>query len=314
MSSRYSASYNPTLTNYAVGLAADITKQESRLAEFLAPEVPVPAGIGQYKVYSDRNSFTAYDTARPLGNRPNRVSFGATDAAYNCKPQGLEIPVDDAEIEAAGNLDGAADRLNQAKIRTLVVSAHLSHEKHVVDTILAGVAAQSGFGKWADTQVDPIDEIDEQIEAIAIATGQMPNKIALDIAMWRKLRSNKNVKARFGSAGGREPSLQDFAGVLLNPAITVRVGLLSYATNKAGQSSVTKSTAMTNSCLILANSDMPTEFDPSAAKTFTTREGGVEAVLTLRDDLAHSDVHQVLWSRDVVISASSAIRRIDLTS
>ena len=47
-----SSKFNVTLTNYARGLAQDIS---ASLANFLAPEVVVPAATGQYKSFDDKN-------------------------------------------------------------------------------------------------------------------------------------------------------------------------------------------------------------------------------------------------------------------
>ena len=53
MGLRAEASVNPTLTNYASGVLNDL---QSATADFLAPQVQVPATIGQYKAYDDKNA------------------------------------------------------------------------------------------------------------------------------------------------------------------------------------------------------------------------------------------------------------------
>jgi hypothetical protein len=59
-----SSKYNVTLTNYARGLSQDIS---ATLANFLAPEVVVPAATGQYKNFDDKNTFQVVDTSRAVG-------------------------------------------------------------------------------------------------------------------------------------------------------------------------------------------------------------------------------------------------------
>ena len=89
---------NHTLTNYARGIAQDMS---SALANFLAPEVPVTSSTGQYKDYSDKNAFQVYDTSRAIGGPAKRIEFAASDPTYNCKPQALEIPIDDNDSRPA---------------------------------------------------------------------------------------------------------------------------------------------------------------------------------------------------------------------
>ena len=76
-----SSKFNVTLTNYARGLAQDIS---ASLANFLAPEVVVTAATGQYKSFDDKNTFQVVDTARAVGGPAKRLEFAATDPTYNC--------------------------------------------------------------------------------------------------------------------------------------------------------------------------------------------------------------------------------------
>ena len=62
--------FHVTLTNYARGIAQDL---RSTLADFIAPEVIVPAATGQYKDFSDKNAFQVLDTSRAVGDRVGRI-------------------------------------------------------------------------------------------------------------------------------------------------------------------------------------------------------------------------------------------------
>jgi hypothetical protein len=305
--SRASASLNPTLTNFAVGFAQDVNRA-NRLADFLAPEAEVPAGTGYYKSYSDKAAFQVYQTLRPIGGRPTTVAVDASDVAFNCKPNGLQIAVDDSERDAAGD---AGSRLDEAKIRTVINVAAISREKATVDLVVAALTAVGGKGAYSDANVDPIDEIDGEIDAINTRTGMMPNRIALGLSMWRKIKNHPKVKARFGTAGGRSPSLEEFCAQLLNPGIIAKVGVLGYDTAKLGNSK-SATQVLGGRLIVFLGSDAPDQYDPSLAKTFTTRKGSVDSVLTVRDEVAHSDFHQVLWSEDAKVTSAIAGSRIDL--
>src|ERR1041385_3062447 len=308
MGSRSQASANPTLTNYAQGLAQDVA---SKLSEFLAPSVDTGgSSIGAFKKYSEKNQFQVFDTARALGGGFKRIPFLTTDGTYNCLPQGLEITVDDAEREAAGAQDPI--RLDESKVKTLVTSAAIGHEDKVLGILNAALSAVSGKGVWSDTDVDPVKELDEQIESIVIETGRMPNRMALGIGAWRVLKNHPKVLARQPGSVNQGVTMQQFASMLLNPGVDIRVGILSKDTTKFGAAKSAVNIVGARLYLFYAESN-PTVYDPSFAKTFTTRMGGVDTVETYRDETSVSDIHRVKWSEDIQVCTSPSARRIDLS-
>jgi hypothetical protein len=306
-SSRAAASANPILTNYASGLAQD---RRSAVAEFLAPTVVVPATVGHFKKYDDKNFYQSAPTGRAVGGSAFRVEFNATDPTYNCKPQALEIAIDDSERDAAGG--DSPIILEQAKTEVLINTAVLSHEVAVLTAIKAGVSAESGKGVWSSPDIDPIDQIDEQINAIATATGMLPNRIAIGLGAWAILRRNKKVKDRvtFKSAGSI--ALSDFAACLLNPSIEIRLGVLVKDSTKMP---ATKSTSnvVGDECFIFYALPNPSTYDPSFAKTFRGGSGSVDSVRVYRDEKARSDILAVDWSEDIQVVASSCCKRISVT-
>lgn len=307
MSSRAAASANPILTNFAQGLAQD---RASALAEFFAPTVVVPATVGHFKKYDDKNLYQAVNTARAVGGAAKRIEFDATDPTYNCKPNALEITVDDSERDAAGSQDPIL--LEQAKTTVLVNTAVLSHEDAVLTAIKAGVAAVAGTGNWSNPDIDPIDQIDEQINTIAAATGMLPNRIGMGLGAWYMLRKHPKVKARLGGVRVSGFTIQDFGACLLNPSIEVRVGVL---VKDAKKFPVTKSTSniVGDECFVFFASPAPSTYDPSFAKTFKGGQGGVDSVRLYRADSCRSDVLAVDWSVDVQVVASSMVKRLSIT-
>jgi len=85
--------------------------------------VLVPATIGHYKKFDDKNMYQAIETARAIGGTARRIEFDASDPTYNCKPNALEIAIDDSERDAAGNTDPIL--LEQSKTGVLVKSLQL---------------------------------------------------------------------------------------------------------------------------------------------------------------------------------------------
>ena len=295
-----SSRYHVTLTNYARGLAQDVS---ASLANFLAPEVVVPAATGQYKSFDDRNTFQVVDTARAVGGPAKRLEFAASDPTYNCLPQALEIAIDDHERDEAGQSDPL--RLEEAKTQTLVSSAVTSHEAKVFGVVTA-LTASANIALASD---DPIAKIDEQIEGLATDTGRMPNRLVIGLPLWNKLRNNAKVIARFPGAASVGVSMSQFASLLLNPSIDIRVGLLGRDNGKLG-SNRGNVNIVGQQLVIFHASQSPTLYDPSFMKTFRLRRGGVDVVRMYREDSARSDILAVDWSEDIRVTSSICARKV----
>lgn len=302
---RRQASWNPTLTNYAQGCAQDLG---SALADFAAPAVRVPGAVGQYKAFDDKNAFQCPDTARAVGGRARRVEFLASDLSYNCQPQALEIAIDDAERDAAGN---DLQSLEEGKVRTLISAAVTAHEDKVV-SLMKTLTAVGGKGVWSNSSNDPVAEIDEQIEAIANATGMLPTGLVFGLGAWRVFRNHPKVTTRQGGAAIATITEQRAAGMFLNPGIQIRVGVLSRDLAKAG-ATANKSNLVGAEVFLFHRTANPTAYDPGWMKTFTTGEGGVTAVRQYRDEAARSDVLALDWSEDIRIVSTISARRLTIT-
>ena len=299
------AQYSATLKTYAFGVAQDTA---SKIADFISPRCQVGVGVGQYKKFDDKNAFQIYDTSRALGGKATRIKFEATDPTYNCKPNALEAPIDDTERNNAGDAQTA---LEEAKTRTLVVNAAASREKKVIDLVKDSVAAVANKGVWSGAASDPIDELDEQIESIATATGMMPNAMVLGLGAWRVLKNHPSVIKRMPGAQVAVPDIKILAGFLLNPQIEIRVGLLSRDTTKFGKDKAAVNIVGAE-CFIFLRSENPTQYDPSFSKTFSIGATGVEDVYTYREE-PRCDILAVDWSEDTQVVSTACARRISIS-
>jgi len=295
-----SSKYNVTLTNYARGLAQDIS---ASLATFLAPEVVVAAATGQYKSFDDKNTFQVIDTSRAVGGPAKRLEFAASDPTYNCLPQALEIAIDDHERDEAGQSDPL--RLEEAKTQTLVSSAITSHEAKVFGVVSA-LTASANIALASD---DPIVKLDEQIEALATDTGRLPNRMVIGLPLWNKIRNNSKILARFPGAASVGVTMSQFASLLLNPSIDIRVGILAKDTAKLGAAKANVN-IIGQQLVIFHASQSPTLYDPSFMKTFRLRRGGVDVVRMYREDAARSDILAVDWSEDIRVTSSVCARKV----
>jgi hypothetical protein len=306
-SRRSQATFNPTLTNYATGQAQELA---SALARIFAPTVEVGSTVGKFKKYDDKNAFQAYRTNRAVGGQTKRIEFLTTDGTYDAAPHGLEIPIDDSERDAAGGSAGLP--LDQAKIRTLISAAVVSHEVDVIAAAKA-LSAVGGTGVWSTPSTgNPISEIDAQILAISNTTGMMPNTVVFGIGAWRHFRNSDAVVGRQPGSPLIGLSPGEAGRMFLNPAINVHVGTLVSDSVKFPKAA-SKTNIVGDEVFIFIRSENPTDYDPSWMKTFMGARGGVTAVETYRDERHQSDIHRVKWSRDIQIVSSIAARRITVT-
>lgn len=297
------STFSETLKNYAFGVAQDV---KTSLADFIAPRVPVGMGSGQFKKFNEKNAFQVYDTARAVGGPATRMEFSADDEYFNCAANALEATIDDQEREKAGDAQTA---LEEAKVRTLVINAALAREKKVFDHIKSGVGVASTWTSSGDE--DPIDLIDAEIEAIANATGLLPNRMVIGLGAWRKIKNNAEVLKRQSGTSNKAVSLDVFAGMLLNPTIDIRVGVMAFDTAKMGKAA-NKQNVVGSEIFIFHGNDNPTQYDPGFAKTFSIGANSVEDVRMYREEKVRSDILAVDWSEDVKVISTLCAKRIQV--
>lgn len=297
---------NQTLTNYAKGLAQDV---RSKIADFIAPEIPVGSASGQYKAYDDKNAFQIYDTSRAIGGGATRIEFAASDPYFNCKPNALEIAIDDHERDLAGANNS---QLEEAKTKMLVTSAVIAHENAVITAIKAAISATGSKGVWSSSSNDPVTEIDSQIEAIATETGMLPNRIVFGLGAWNVFRNHAKVIARQPGASLIGLSSGQASSLFLNPSVEIQVGVLGKDSAKFGAAKSATNIVGAEVFIFFASAS-PTQYDASFAKTFRTARGGVESVRMYRAENNRSDILAVDWTTDIKVTASAACRRLTIS-
>lgn len=313
MSRQSAAAINYVLTAYAQGFANDLLQQQM-VVNALCPTVPVSGAAGGYKIFSDENSFRVYNTQRGLGGRARRIEFDATDGTFNAQPQALEVTIDDHErdLAAAGGNPVAGQLLDQGKIRALLNGTALSHYDKVVAYVIAQTTAVSGKGEWSNPDIDPIDQLDEQLENLSTDVGSTNNiNLVLSTGAWRALRNHAKTKARCNGVQVGGISREQLQSILMFPCNVV-IGAVSKLSSKPGQTA-SKSNVVGANAILTYSVPNPTPYDPSAFKCFTTGSGNVSAVRSYRDESARSDVHAVDWSEDIKKTSSLAVKRLAIT-
>lgn len=306
------ATLNQQLTTYAQGHMNDLVAT-MELAERVAPTVPVPGGSGQYKVFNDKNSFQLYNTARAMGGDATRIEFKAADAFYNTEPQALEVTVDQEEREKAGIDNAIAQQLlDEGKVRAVLNASSLAHVKKVVDKVIVAVGAVADRGNWSNADVDPIDQLDEQLDLLSKDVGSVQFiMVTMDVGAWRTIRNHPKVKARVGGAQATPLTRQQLVDSLVIP---VDLGIYSivYDEKALGQTPA-KARVLASDVLLHYSVPSPTQYDPSAFKVFTMNRSRITAVRTWMHPSERYDVHAIDWSEDIKQTSTVSIRRIRIT-
>lgn len=300
------------LTSYAFGLMQDI-QAALRLANILSPVVPTGGESGLYNLFDDTAAFKAYAAAvarRAIGGHAQEIGFLSETANYNAEPYGLRIKLDEAEKSRAG---GDLTLLEQAKTRTLTINSAVSWLSNIVATIKASVAATANLGNWGSANVDPIAEIDQLIKAVYLATGIIPNHVAIDFGAWCVLKSNPNVLKRMPGADVTAVTPLRIQSMLVNPNATVDIVETAVLSGGGlGNASATKLSVLGGSVFAFYNSALATVYDPSFCKTFSPAATLFTEIMTYREE-PHFDWFENDWSGQVVVVASGLCKRIDVT-
>lgn len=309
MSQLASSTVSQTLTNYARGIFPDIMLAQDPIIARMAPVVPVAAASGQFKIYSDKNAFQSVQTARAIGGPAHRIEFLATDGTFSCTPQALEIGIDNHERDAAGDL---SQQMEEAKARSLLNTAAMSHINDIVAAAKAGLSA-AATPTWATASSStPLDDIDAQIQAIADDIGMFPTDIVFGLSAWRKFRASAQVKAAFPNAAAVGVTPEQAAGIMLNPSIRIGVSTAIRDANKAGAAKATAN-ILANEVFIFFTSPNADQFDASFMKVFTVGVNTIESVRRYRDERSRSDILAVDWSRSIKVASPISARRLTVT-
>ena len=311
MGIRSTAQFNVPLTSYAYGIMQD-SLASKRLANLLCPIVQVAAATGTYKKYDDRNSFLVEDDARALGGPRIRVKHAATDGTYAVKPRGREIGLDDFEVDLAGGLISSETQA-QLKITTLLSGKATAYAKRVADFVFANLTAVADRGVWSNPDIDPIDQIDEQLDALSLDVASTENiNLIMSVSEWRALRNNANVKKRLGLSGNMSLTREKFLDALLFPVQLEISGVASTGT-KRGQTTVTKARVMSGYCVLAYTSPNATTDDASAFKCFSTSSVLVDGVKTYREEQSNSEIHSMDWNEDIQKTGAACARLLAIS-
>lgn len=177
---------NSILTNISIQ-----TQNTGFIADQLMPSVKVLKESDKYYKYTTRDMFQIPNTIRAPKSDYNRVDWSLTTDSYSCEEYGIEDLIDDREQK------NADVPLNLAMDATEILTAQLmlAREKRVADiltdtTVITQNTTLAGGTQWNTATGVPLDVVKTARLAINIATGKMPNTMAVSQEVFEDLKTN----------------------------------------------------------------------------------------------------------------------------
>jgi hypothetical protein len=184
------------LTNFSLAF-----RQEEEV--FVAPSCATPIGVlqesGKYATYPRGYFLRDEAKVRPLGGRPEQVSYKVEPATYAVEEWALEHTIDDRQrTNAAGgpyDLDEAGVALLEGKM-LIREDRTWATQFFTTGVWTFDIDLTLDFDPFNDAASNPIQAIDYYALQMAKATGKRPNTIVFGAAVTDALRINSDITDR----------------------------------------------------------------------------------------------------------------------
>lgn len=305
-----SLSSNPTLNTYIAGAGE---QAKSAVADFIAPDVPVPTLMGKYKKWKAKEKLVIPETRRAMGSEGTFIDLTLDGATYDCSPHALNVGVDFQE-ETESNV---VVNLIQAKARTAASLGGMAHEKRVLDKMLSGATAGDAIDTTS-TSTDVIKILNAQLLAVIKGAkgwgADMELRVLFGAGALYKVANHSSVLARYKqqskSGGFVAPTVSDIASMLMLAA-NAQVSLMVQDVNNNVDAEDVEF-MLGDKVLVFASTPNPTDYDTSFMKTFRLMGQFMTprywAAPSGRQNFAGFD-----WSEDIQVGNASASALCDVT-
>jgi hypothetical protein len=298
---------NRLLTNLSVANVQDASKFA---ALKMFPGVNVPNKSDRYATYSQADFMRDAMEERA----PSTESAGggyAVDltANYSCLRYAFHVDVDDDTIGNADDpLSPTRDAATFLSQKTLIKHEVLFASTFFTTSVWTGsstggdLAAGTDYTAWDDVTSTPLEDIDNQKEAIEGATGYLPNKLCINRKVWHALRNHPDIVDRIKYTSSEPVAMGIVARLMELDEIVIGAGVR----NTAAQGVTGAYSYIFGSHALLAYvPPSPSLMSPSAGYTFrwTGLNGSVDgmAVSTFRMDNIKSDRHEIEMNIDMKV-------------
>lgn len=300
---------NRLLTNMSVAYV----QQSSKFAALrMFPGLNVPNKSDRYAVYSQADFMRDEMEERA----PSTESAGGGYAldltpTYSCLRYAYHVDVDDdTQANADNPLNPTQDAATYLSQKSLIKHEVLFGSKFFTTGVWTGsstatdLVAGTDYTAWDDVASTPLEDIDNQKEAIEGGTGFLPNKLCISRKVWHALRNHPDIVDRVKYTSSEPVALGIVARLMELDEIVLAAGVR----NTAGKGLTGAYSYIFGPHALLAyvppSSSLMT---PSAGYTFrwTGLRGSVDgmAVSTFRMDNIKSDRHEIEMNIDMKVVA-----------
>lgn len=260
---------NAALTNISV---AFMQEENSFVADRVFPIVPVPKQSDRYFVYNKGDFFRSEAQLRAPGSASAGTGFSIDNTpSYFADVYAIHKDIDD-QIRA--NSDAA---INPDRDATLFVTQQLLLRREITwaNTFFSATAGWTGSttaanvavgnllnGAWSAAGSTPIEDVDQQSDAMQRLTGHRPNKLVVGTQVHRVLKNHPDVLDRI-----RYTQEGIVTEQLLASLLGVDEYMVARATNNtanSGAADVMAMIAVQNSALLCYAAPNPGLMTPSA--------------------------------------------------
>jgi hypothetical protein len=291
MSQLTAISASPTSQTYAAGA---IQRRTRKVANFLAPTVPVATPHGIYKLWSEKSRFFIPNTIRALSGDATEVSVAASDVFHDCEPHALTNLVDQS-------LGQNVDLLAKDSSDLLADIFGLAHLFEVVT--VAKAAAGAGDNHTVDPSLDPVGIIDGYINSVLLAGKCEQVGVIFGALAWGNFKNHPLVKSR------PAPLKWELNPALFNAEAQYMSCFSVVDTTPEGIDPV-MDFILKDEIIVFGTQAEPTRRDPSFMKTF--RVQNVEEVLRIVPTKDGRKLQVMLdWAAQVAVTNTAAVKRIN---
>ncbi len=244
---------------------ASLIRNREAIADMVCPVQRVTKPSDKFFKYDADTMFEEQSVALTGAEAmPGRVRYKISSDNFSTVDYGLMDFVSNKEIEAA---DAPIDPQMHA-VKVVTQRLDIAKERRVAGLIFAGAnygsntAALAGADRWDVSTSDPVQKIDDAIEAC----DERPNIMVIGAQAWMKLKNHAKLKelilSRAATVSGATPDrvTTDLVAALFE-LDAVYVGRMKYNTNREGAASA-RGYVWGKSCALIRVTD-----DPSPRET-----------------------------------------------
>jgi len=233
---------NPQVTDVHIdGLLTNVAveyKNTNFIARSLFPKCPVAKPSDKYAIFGKGEFRVEANIIRAPGDTSREVDFTLSTDSFSCKSYAEKIALPDEVVRAADNPINPRVRFTNKLMRKML----LDEEYRLAAMAQSGTymtqnVTLAGVNQWSDkVNSDPEANVETGKAAVLVATGILPNTMAMGYQVWQQLKMHPDLRdvIKYSQKGILTEELAaEFFGV-----DRVIVGKCLYETAKEGQTSV----------------------------------------------------------------------------